>query len=219
MNMAVKLCPENPDVFLYRGLLLKDIFPKEALQDLSVSILTDESQGNFVPYLQRALLYQKLGFYESAAEDFFAAIHIYPVLPSAYLNLGTIYMYHLNECDRALEFIDKALIYDPLFVQAYLCRADLYKRLYMRDTKTGKNEQISKIKKILVGPIHSNKSLLDAAIMDYSRTIHLCPWNSEAYVHRGQLLLRKGMYEESAIDLSMAMHLNPQLMTTPAQVN
>lgn len=130
LTSAIQINPVRADFFLYRGCLLKDRNMQKAIEDFSVSILINDGPENHTAYYQRALLYFKMEKYELACIDFLAAIEMNPGQAIAYLNLGLIYMRYLSDYKGAYECFSKSIRYDPIQLRAYLCRADLYQKMY-----------------------------------------------------------------------------------------
>jgi len=46
LSAAIHLDPKNAEAFYYRGALLRTAAPKKALQDLSISMMLDDSEKN-----------------------------------------------------------------------------------------------------------------------------------------------------------------------------
>ena len=61
----------------------------------------------------------------------------------------------------------------------------------------------------VLGSIYQKQENIDGALEEYSIAIGLDPANLEAYVNRGELLIRKGNFEYAASDFKNAMQLDP----------
>lgn len=61
----------------------------------------------------------------------------------------------------------------------------------------------------ILGSIYQKKDFVDGALEEYSIAIGLDPANLEAYVNRGELLIRKGNFEQAAADFKNALTLDP----------
>lgn len=48
----------------------------------------------------------------------------------AHVNLGLIYMLHLDNHHRAIKKFTAALKADPTYIKAYICRAEAYTRVH-----------------------------------------------------------------------------------------
>ena len=57
---------------------------------------------------------------------------------------------------------------------------------------------------------------MDGAIEEYSIAIGLDPANMEAYVNRGELLIRKGNFQQAAADFKNALELDPDGLSPSA---
>jgi tetratricopeptide (TPR) repeat protein len=61
----------------------------------------------------------------------------------------------------------------------------------------------------ILGSIYQKQENIDGAIEEYSIAIGLDPANLEAYVNRGELLIRKGNFQIAAADFKSALTLDP----------
>ena len=61
----------------------------------------------------------------------------------------------------------------------------------------------------ILGSIYQRQENIDGAIEEYSIAIGLDPANLEAYVNRGELLIRKGNFQIAAADFKSALTLDP----------
>jgi Flp pilus assembly protein TadD len=61
----------------------------------------------------------------------------------------------------------------------------------------------------VLGSIYQKQENIDGAVEEYSIAIGLDPANMEAYVNRGELLMRKGNFQQAAGDFKNALDLDP----------
>ncbi len=61
----------------------------------------------------------------------------------------------------------------------------------------------------VLGSIYQKQENIDGAVEEYSIAIGLDPANMEAYVNRGELLIRKGNFQQAAVDFKNALDLDP----------
>ena len=61
----------------------------------------------------------------------------------------------------------------------------------------------------ILGSIYQKQENIDGAVEEYSIAIGLDPANMEAYVNRGELLIRKGNFQLAAADFKNALELDP----------
>ena len=61
----------------------------------------------------------------------------------------------------------------------------------------------------VLGSIYQKQENVDGAIEEYSIAIGLDPANMEAFVNRGELLIRKGNFQQAAVDFKNALELDP----------
>lgn len=108
LNMAIRITPGKFDLYYYRGNLFRKRNPTRALQDLSVSILLNDSSANIEAYYSRALLYTTLNEAGLAVLDYQAVRELDPKRTEALMNMGLIYM-RTNEFDKALDCFSGAI--------------------------------------------------------------------------------------------------------------
>ena len=184
---AVHLDPLNARAFFHRGLLLRKLAPKQALQDLSVSLLLDNSEANLHAYVHRGMLYLETKRYGESLRDFKKGLELDGYLRSrsfevsrpvsrvavlCYCQIGYIYVHHSKNYMAAVRAYGEAIREDPTYVQALLSRAECYFRVH-RDCG-------------------GSDSCLDQGITDYGKAIRLHPDRPEYFILRGKLLLAKG---------------------------
>jgi lipoprotein NlpI len=63
-----------------------------ALQDLSISILVEDSYDNIKAFLHRGILYNELERYDEAIKDFESVLELDKQFAPAHVNLGIIFM-------------------------------------------------------------------------------------------------------------------------------
>ncbi|KAI8804058.1 hypothetical protein BJ742DRAFT_826275 [Cladochytrium replicatum] len=214
LTWAIQLEPDRPDFFYFRGCLLRERNVRKAIEDLSISILIDNTNSNSTSYYQRAILYYKIGQYDNAISDYMTVIELDPLHWPSYLNLGVLYMKFLSEYRKALDCFNKAVQHDPTQLRAYLCRGDVYQTLH--------TETLGDLTDSIMMPEKRRRkmtylSFLDRAVRDYSRTIHLCPNNYLLYLYRGRLLLKMSRMKEATYDFHAAFELNSGIAQTFAQ--
>ncbi|XP_031449081.1 tetratricopeptide repeat protein 6 [Phasianus colchicus] len=177
---AIRLDPSCWLAFYYRGCILREIDPKRALQDFSVSVLINDTQENFSSFLHRGIIYSKQQQWSFAVRDFESVIALDSSIIFAYLNIGLILLLHLDQYYEAIQQFTNAIKIDPLNVQAYLCRAQAYHK------------------------IHN----LSNAVKDINRAIHLYPDKSELQILRGQYLMELKKYELASLCIHQLAKMN-----------
>lgn len=93
-----------------------------------------------------------------------------PRQATAYLNLGLIFSKHLKDYKMAYECFSKCISSDSNNLKAYLCRADLYKKMYMNGVPL--YVLFEDIDDPFVGKQRFNP-YFERAIRDYSKCIHM----------------------------------------------
>lgn len=61
----------------------------------------------------------------------------------------------------------------------------------------------------MLGSIYQKMELIDGALEEYTIACALDPANLQGYVNRGELLIRKGNFEQAARDFKSAIDLDP----------
>jgi Flp pilus assembly protein TadD len=61
----------------------------------------------------------------------------------------------------------------------------------------------------MLGSIYQKLELIDAAAEEYGIAIGLDPANLQSYVNRGELMIRKGNFQQAAKDFKAAIELDP----------
>eukprot|EP00794_Sanderia_malayensis_P018055 gene18055-19864_t len=118
--------------------------------------------------------------WEEAMADFEAALRLDSHIPAAHVNLGLIQMTRMNNPHMAIRRFNIAIKVDPTYVRAYICRA----------------EASQKIKNIR------------AAVIDYTRAIHIRPDITDYRMTRGQLLIEEGKYDLASYHIKQCAQLS-----------
>ncbi len=177
LDEAVKLTPNNPQLYLNRG------FVKHFIHDYN-GAMEDYNQALKISpkfayaYNNRGVLKVSLNDIQGAMEDYASALSINPRYADVYYNRGNL-KYMTDDLKGALADYDKAIEYNPKDSEAYNNRGVVKKRL---DLNVG-------------------------ALSDYSQAIALNPKDSIAYANRGRLKKLYFDNEGSAIDLNQAVAL------------
>ncbi|XP_060149591.1 tetratricopeptide repeat protein 6 [Globicephala melas] len=166
LSTAIHLDPNNWLALYYRACLFRKSNPLRALQDYSVSALINDGCENLSCFLHRGTLYTDLKLWLLAVCDFEAVISLERTIILPYINIGLIYLLHLDNYIEATRYFSEAIRLDPMYIQSYICRAEAYHKLH-------------KLKK---------------AVRELSRAIHLQPDGIQLYIIRGQYLLRMKCY-------------------------
>ncbi|XP_077983613.1 uncharacterized protein LOC144438458 [Glandiceps talaboti] len=189
LSLAIHLDPFNAVAFYHRGCLLRRVHPKKALQDLSVSIVIDDSQDNVLAYLHRGILYMDMERFDDAIADFEEVIQLDRSIACPHLNLGLIYMMQKENHFKAITCFSNAIKVDATYWRALVCRAEAHHKLH--DLKN--------------------------ALLDYTRAIHLRPDLQHLYMHRGKILLEMKNLELASFCVRHAAELSEGLGVSPTQ--
>ncbi|EDV25303.1 uncharacterized protein TRIADDRAFT_24608, partial [Trichoplax adhaerens] len=126
LSIAIHFNPDDATIFYHRGCILRRSHPKMALQDLSTSILLDDSYDNVLAYAHRGIIYASMKRWPEAVSDFEAAVKLDKTIVLAHVNLGVIYMRQKHDYTNAIRRLTSAIRIDPTYVRAYVCRAEAY---------------------------------------------------------------------------------------------
>ncbi|KAL1790377.1 tetratricopeptide repeat protein 6, partial [Sigmodon hispidus] len=189
-SVAIHLDPNNWLALYYRACLFRKCSPLRALQDYSVSALINDGYDNLNCFLHRGVLYAQLKLWMLAICDFETVISLERTATLAYINIGLIYLLHLDNYTEAFWRFTEAIKVDPLYIQSYICRAETYHKLH-------------KLKK---------------AVSELSRAIHLQPDEIQLYIIRGQYLLSLKCYDLAKFTIYQVAEMNKGLIElTPIQ--
>ncbi|XP_043930180.1 tetratricopeptide repeat protein 6 [Protopterus annectens] len=188
-SAAVHLDPNNWIAFYYRGCLLRKTNSARALQDLSVSVLLNDTYENLNAFLQRGILYTDVQQWPEAVCDFDNVLMLDRTVAVAHVNLGLIFMLKMDHYYEALRRFTDAIKVSPTYSRAYICRAQAYHKLHD----------------------------LQKALRDLTRAIHLQPDNHQLYIMRGQYLFEMKKFELASFCIHHAAEINQALNASPVQ--
>ncbi|XP_038063059.1 uncharacterized protein LOC119733763 isoform X2 [Patiria miniata] len=189
LSSAIHLDPLSSVAFYHRGCLLRRANPKQALQDLSVSVLLDDSEENVMAFFHRAVLYMDDDRYEDAIADFDNVLKLDKTIAAAHVNLGLIYMTKVENYHKAIQKFTNAIKVNPVYVRALVCRGEAYHK------------------------IHDLKN----ALLDFTRAIHLRPDQQHYYMYRGEILLEMKNLELASFCVKHAAALSHGLGSSATQ--
>ncbi|XP_023377408.1 tetratricopeptide repeat protein 6 [Pteropus vampyrus] len=179
-SIAIHLDPNNWLALYYRGCLFRKSNPLRALQDYSVSALINDGYENLGCFLHRGILYADLKLWVLAICDFETVISLERTVTFAYINIGLIYLRHLDNYIEATWHFSEAIRLDPLYIRSYICRAEIYHKLHE----------------------------LKKAVRELSYAIHLQPDGIQLYIIRGQYLLMMKCYDLAKFTIYQVAEMN-----------
>lgn len=153
--------------------------------------------------------------HEGALQDYEAALRINPTLVLAYMNRG-ITLTDMQQCDRALADLDKAIELDRNFANPHSnrgrifieCRRDLPKAMAALDTALTLNPRYANAYSLRAA-VHRLRGDFDAALADLDRAQAADPGWSIVYQSRGFLFVARGEPERAVADFDRALALEP----------
>ncbi|NXU57563.1 TTC6 protein, partial [Turnix velox] len=185
LGAVIDLDPSCWLAFYHRGCLLQQSDPKKALQDLSVSVLINDTWENFYSFLHRGIIYTELCQWSLAVSDFESVLALDSSVVFAYLNIGLILLLHLHRYYEAIQRFTDAIEIDPLSVRAYIGRAQAYHKIQN----------------------------LPNAVKDINRAIHLYPNKSQLYILRGQYLIEMKQCELATLCIQQVAEMDEESFT------
>ncbi|XP_019500217.1 PREDICTED: tetratricopeptide repeat protein 6 [Hipposideros armiger] len=183
-SVAIHLDPNNWVALYYRACIFRKSNPLRALQDYSVSALINDGYENFSCFLHRGILYADLKLWSLAICDFETVISLERTVTLAYINIGLIYLLHLDDYFEASWYFSEAIRLDPSCIQSYICQAEAYYKLHN----------------------------LKRAVRELSRAIHLQPDGIKLYIIRGQYLLMMKCYDLAKFTIYQVAEMNKGLI-------
>lgn len=132
-TQCIHLDPSNWEAFFNRGALLRTVKPRQALSDLSTSILINCTTANLRAFLHRGMQYLKMNKFEAADPDFRMVLLLdqlarvrrptwtssfYAVL--AHCHLGLISMLFYGNLSAAARNFGLAVAEDPTYVFSFI---------------------------------------------------------------------------------------------------
>ncbi len=133
-------------------------------------------------YLERGLVYAKLGEYDWAIRDLDQAIKLNPKHAKLYSNRGVVYLCQRKYGLAILDF-DRAIELNPKDAKAYNNR----------------------------GLVYEHRRNYDKAIANYTQAIKLNPKYAKAYTNRGLAYRLQGEHDRAIRDFNKARTLNPHM--------
>ena len=168
----------------------------------------------WMAFNNRGIVYNKLGQYQLAIEDYNEAIRIKPDFPVFYLNRGNSYK-ELSQYQLAIEDYNKALRLKPDFTAAYINRKNAYVKLINRQYQLaleGFNEAI-RLKPDDAdaynnrGIVYAKLSQYQTALDDFSKAISMKNNYIDAYDNRGTVYILQGNKKLGCLDFKKACEL------------
>ncbi len=180
INEAIRLVPDYPVYFFYRGNANYHWGQDEpALRDYTQAIALDPRYAE--AYNNRANVHYRAGAFPRAMADYDRAIELNREYADAYNNRGNA-LYKQQRPQEALTDYDRAIALEPL------------NALYFN------NRAIS----------HEALGTHESALVDYARAIELDPQLAQAYCNRGRTYAAQGHYPSAIADFNAAVREDPR---------
>ncbi|KAI3381282.1 hypothetical protein SNEBB_010106 [Seison nebaliae] len=179
--MAIRLDPLSSEVYYYRACLISKNHVKEAINDLSYSIMLCHNSSNIRSYIHRGLLYQRIKNYEAAINDFELALQQDKTSFISYLNLAVIFYKHFQFYAKSLKYFSAALKLQPTYIRTYLCRMVAYVTLHQLPEAIGDLQTV-----VVLDPKNVDYRILLGDLMQRVNKINL----AELFINKSSNLLQ-----------------------------
>ncbi|MDA8106595.1 MAG: tetratricopeptide repeat protein [Nitrospiraceae bacterium] len=184
---------------------------------LSSSCATTDSINKSDAYYRLGIAYLSSDKVQQAFVEFHKAYDLNPHNKEILNAIGIVYLLHLDETKKAIEWFDKAIKEDPSFSEAYNNLGYSYERLGDFD------RAISFYRKALSNPLYptAEKAYInmgnayyrlgknDAALQSYKEAIKRDPGLSLGYWRLALCLNAMGRYGEASTAITEAIKLDP----------
>jgi len=166
-----------------------------------------------IAYTNLGSVYQKMGQFDKAMENYEKAITLDPNDYLAYINRGVIFD-KVGQFDRAIESYGKAMMSNPADYKAYYNRGLTYDKIgrlndaiedFQRATRLNANDP--RVHNNL-GILYNKAGMYDRAIEALYNAIALEPGNPVTYNNRGLTYTYSGQYNKAIEDFSRAILLD-----------
>ena len=127
-SQIISANPNSPDAYVERGIIYYQIDNYEqAINDFTKAIEVDPCYED--AYRNRAIAYADTGNLDNAIYNFTKAIEIKPDFTAAYYDRALIYLYKIEDWEKAIADFSKVIALDPLFMpQAYMNLSRAFKK-------------------------------------------------------------------------------------------
>jgi len=176
-------------------------------------VIEKEPDKVSIAYTNLGSVYQKMGQFDKAMENFDKAITLDPNDNLAYINRGVIFD-KAGQFDKAIESYGKAVQSNPGDYKAYFNRGLLFDRMgnipeaiedFQRATRLNANDP--RVHNNL-GILYSKARMYDRSIAALNNAIALEPGNPVTYNNRGLSYTYSGQYNKAIEDFSKAILLD-----------
>ncbi len=155
-----------------------------------IDVLVGTYPDRRLAWMGRALIYEGLGEYDVAFENYTHALEIDPNYAAAYVNRGGLYE-TVGDNDAAIADYTRAISIDPEQISAYYNLALINAQLGNYDVAIAYFDEVTARDPdspdgfMSRGLLYMNDENYHAAIPDFDRVIMLSPDNADAYYQRG----------------------------------
>ncbi|NXK19998.1 TTC6 protein, partial [Arenaria interpres] len=203
---------------------------RKALKDYGILLLLELSEEiTYKVLINRGLLFMELGEHANACEDFKEATLLSPDDSQVFQAIG-ICCHRLHECEEAVRSFDQVLKLDPVSVDAYIGRGNLY-------MENGHETGYKQAQKDFLRAIHLNPTCINARIClgynlqalgklqrawsQFTAAICIDPKCHAAYDGRASVCLEAGESFSAFQDINAALKLatTAPLLTNRGVIN
>ncbi len=167
----------------------------------------------FSALINRAIIYEKIGEYKLAEQDYIEALIIDPNRPELLNNVGSFYLSQKRPL-LALNYLDRALNITPNYFIALLNRAAANEELgYLNAAAEDLDTALAIAPQNLT--VIRNKAVVDykrfyfeAAINGFTQVLYYNPTDAKTFYARGMAFRLSGKYANALNDFTMAISLD-----------
>ncbi len=185
-----------------------------AIHHLRIAIKLNPGYAN--AYFNLGIAYEKIDLFELAIENYNQCLNLERNYTDALIGRGNIYLYKLNNIEKAIEDYRVYIKMQPKSFIGYLSLAKAYKiskkpleALENFNMAIKLNDQIEEIyegRAIVLSELKLYKKSLE----DYNKLINLKSDNANYYLLRGVVLSELKKYNEAMKDYEEALKISPQ---------
>jgi tetratricopeptide (TPR) repeat protein len=179
-SRAIQLSATSQN-YEYRGIAYQDMKQHtKAIEDFTKAIELNPKATHL--YMWRALSYESTFQSDKQCADYERVIQLDPHNADAHFSMGNVLIIRLAEYERAITYLEKALVIDPNYARAYHVLGYCYERM----------------------------GNYDAAMVQYDRAINVNPNMAASWFNIGYRYLCNGRYVEALQLINKARLIDPK---------
>lgn len=210
LKSGERLEPELRDALYYSvlGGVYNDLFKYEdAIVAFNKSLELNE---NYFSYAGRgeARLQQKN--FKGAESDFMKSLTLQKDNVMSYDGLSAVY-YEKKDYIKSMEYCNKAIQTDSMYIKAHFHKAILLKESGDRDGAVAECSKVIALDSTYILAYLERASLKNGDLSDVNQALKIDPNNAEAFALRGVIEFKEGNNSKALADLDKSLELNPNI--------